>query len=73
MLATTPHIHKYIGNDSIAGFSECECGMSMSVVGGKVKLMGITIACPNHEGAWDCTPFCPLCEGEQEYEVVEHV
>ena len=23
--------------------------------------------CPNHEGAYDCTPFCPLCEGEQEY------
>jgi hypothetical protein len=22
--------------------------------------------CPNHEGAFDCTPFCPLCEGEQE-------
>jgi hypothetical protein len=22
--------------------------------------------CPNHEGAYDCTPFCPLCEGEQE-------
>jgi hypothetical protein len=23
--------------------------------------------CPNHEGAFDCTPFCNLCEGEQEY------
>lgn len=23
--------------------------------------------CPNHEGAYDCTPFCELCEGEQEY------
>jgi hypothetical protein len=22
--------------------------------------------CPNHEGAFDCTPFCKLCEGEQE-------
>ena len=27
------------------------------------------IECPNHEGSFDCTPFCPLCEGEQEYEV----
>lgn len=26
------------------------------------------IECPNHEGSFDCTPFCPLCEGEQEYE-----
>jgi hypothetical protein len=23
--------------------------------------------CPNHEGAYDCTPFCDVCEGEQEY------
>ena len=22
--------------------------------------------CPNHEGAFDCTPFCNICEGEQE-------
>ena len=22
--------------------------------------------CPNHEGSFDCTPFCPICEGEQE-------
>jgi hypothetical protein len=22
--------------------------------------------CPNHEGNFDCTPFCPLCEGDQE-------
>lgn len=25
------------------------------------------IECPNHQGSFDCTPFCPLCEGEQEY------
>jgi hypothetical protein len=24
--------------------------------------------CPNHAGAFDCTPFCPLCLGEQEIE-----
>lgn len=22
--------------------------------------------CPNHAGAYDCTPFCNICEGEQE-------
>ena len=27
----------------------------------------IIIPCPNHEGNWDCTPFCKICEGEQEY------
>lgn len=26
----------------------------------------IVIACPNHGGAFDCTPFCELCHGEQE-------
>ena len=25
--------------------------------------------CPKHEGAFDCTPFCNICEGEQEYYV----
>lgn len=24
------------------------------------------VECPNHGGAFDCTPFCPLCEGSQE-------
>jgi hypothetical protein len=24
--------------------------------------------CPNHEGSFDCNPFCNLCEGEQEYD-----
>lgn len=27
--------------------------------------------CPNHEGNYDCTPFCPLCEGEQEYTLTD--
>tara|TARA_R110001632_G_scaffold193588_1_gene314519 strand:- start:1019 stop:1180 length:162 start_codon:yes stop_codon:yes gene_type:complete len=26
------------------------------------------IVCPNHAGAFDCSPFCELCEGQQEYE-----
>ena len=26
------------------------------------------IDCPRHEGAYDCTPFCDVCEGEQQYE-----
>lgn len=26
------------------------------------------VECPNHEGSFDCTPFCNLCEGNQEYE-----
>lgn len=25
-----------------------------------------TIPCPEHEGGFDCTPFCPTCEGNQE-------
>ena len=25
------------------------------------------IDCPNHEGGYDCTPFCKVCEGEQGY------
>jgi len=26
------------------------------------------IDCPNHEGAYDCTPFCRICEGNQGYD-----
>jgi len=26
----------------------------------------LRLECPNHEGDFDCTPFCPECEGEQE-------
>jgi len=21
--------------------------------------------CPNHNGGFDCSPFCPICEGNQ--------
>lgn len=27
------------------------------------------VECPNHQGAFDCTPFCEICEGEQEGDV----
>lgn len=26
------------------------------------------IDCPAHEGNYDCTPFCAICEGEQAYD-----
>jgi hypothetical protein len=25
------------------------------------------LECPKHQGGWDCSPFCEICEGEQEY------
>ena len=28
-----------------------------------------TIPCPLGDGNWDCTPFCPSCEGNWEIEV----
>ena len=28
----------------------------------------MNIECPRHEGAFDCNPFCNICEGEQEYD-----
>jgi hypothetical protein len=34
-----------------------------------IETMKTTKPCPNHEGAFDCTPFCNKCEGEQEYNV----
>ena len=38
---------------------------------GSTILMGMTKECPNHEGNFDCTPFCHICEGEQEYEYTD--
>jgi hypothetical protein len=35
---------------------------------GSTILVGMTKECPNHNGSFDCTPFCRICEGEQEYE-----
>lgn len=29
------------------------------------------IECPNHAGNFDCTPFCKICEGDQEYTPTE--
>lgn len=28
----------------------------------------LAIECPNHGGAFDCTPFCEICHGNQEIE-----
>lgn len=25
------------------------------------------VVCPKHGGAFDCNPFCDICEAEQEY------
>ena len=25
------------------------------------------LVCPEHDGAFDCNPFCRICEGEQEF------
>jgi hypothetical protein len=25
------------------------------------------VECPEHNGGFDCTPFCKTCEGEQGY------
>jgi hypothetical protein len=29
------------------------------------------IVCPNHNGGFDCTPFCRTCYGEQEFDPTE--
>ena len=29
------------------------------------------VECPNHNGGYDCTPFCKICEGEQGYYLSE--
>ena len=31
-------------------------------------IVSTMIECPRHEGSFDCTPFCNICEGNQEYD-----
>ena len=31
---------------------------------------GANTVCPNNNGAYDCTPFCNLCEGDQVTSIV---
>jgi hypothetical protein len=37
MTQVISHSHKYVGNDSIPGFSECECGSAKSVIRGEAR------------------------------------
>ena len=34
-------------------------------------LKSISQECPNHQGAFDCSPFCELCGGSQELKECE--
>lgn len=31
-----------------------------------IDTKSVTVECPNHNGSFDCNPFCRLCEGNQE-------
>jgi len=35
------------------------------------RVVGMKLECPNHEGGFDCNPFCNVCEGDQEYEYTD--
>lgn len=30
------------------------------------SFLDVSVLCPRHEGNFDCTPFCGICEGNQE-------
>ena len=31
-----------------------------------ITFLDVAVECPRHEGNFDCTPFCNICEGNQE-------
>ena len=31
-----------------------------------IDYLDVSVLCPRHEGNFDCTPFCGICEGNQE-------
>ena len=34
-----------------------------------IDYLDVSVQCPNHEGNFDCTPFCRVCEGNQEVDM----
>ena len=34
-----------------------------------IDYLDVSVQCPNHNGAFDCTPFCNVCEGNQELDM----
>ena len=38
-----------------------------------IDYLDVSVLCPNHEGNYDCTPFCGICEGNQELSMEELV
>lgn len=34
-----------------------------------IDYLDVSVQCPNHEGNFDCTPFCNVCEGNQELDM----
>lgn len=36
-----------------------------------IDYLDVTVQCPNHDGSFDCTPFCNVCEGNQELDMDE--
>ena len=34
-----------------------------------IDYLDVSVQCPNHEGSFDCTPFCNVCEGNQELDM----
>ena len=34
-----------------------------------IDYLDVSVLCPNHEGNYDCTPFCNVCEGNQELDM----
>lgn len=36
-----------------------------------IDYLDVSVQCPRHEGSFDCTPFCSICEGNQEVTMEE--
>jgi hypothetical protein len=64
--------------DGFRDFSKTPCYLCQSPLAGYryrfarwiqgAPRVGDKTVCPNHDGNFDCLAFCPVCEGNQEYE-----
>lgn len=63
--------------EGIIDFSKSPCDLCGSPLHGEryrfarwiqgAPSVGDKMPCPNHDGEFDCHPFCRVCEGQQEY------
>lgn len=64
---TTKSIVRLFESYTASGYNNISA-MSLGLIIDLIRRDAISTDCPKHGGAYDCTPFCEICQGNQETE-----